>query len=428
MAATMRSARIGERDFTWGARTYVMGILNVTPDSFSGDGVTDLETAVARARQMEEDGADLIDIGGESTRPETWAGPGLSAAEELARVIPVVERVAAALAVPISIDTYKAAVAERALAAGANLVNDVWGLRRDPEMAATVSRAGAPVVLMHNKPGGGYRDLIGEIAASLLESIELARAAGIREDRVILDPGIGFGKTREENLEIIRRLPELRHLGFPILIGLSRKSFIGKTLDLPAGERLEGTAAAVALSIAGGADIVRVHDVRAMVRVARMADAIRQAGPPAHASSASVPGERLRRSSRVWLALGSNIGDRAAHLEAARAGLPEAGMTLVRASRVAETEPVGIRDQPRFLNQVLEVETSLEPRPLLEALKTLEQQLGRTARERWGPREIDIDILRYDGRNVDEHGLHIPHAELQNRPFLLELLEDLETQ
>jgi dihydropteroate synthase len=277
MAATMRSARIGERDFTWGARTYVMGIVNVTPDSFSGDGVTDLESAVARARQMERDGADLIDIGGESTRPETWAGPGLRAEEELARVIPVVQRVAAAVEVPVSIDTYKATVAERALAAGASLVNDVWGLRRDPDMAGTVSTAGAPVVLMHNKPGGGYRDLIGEIAASLLESVELARAAGIREDRIILDPGIGFGKTREENLEIIRRLSELHRLGFPLLIGPSRKSFIGKTLDLPAGERLEGTAAAVALSIVGGADIVRVHDVKAMVRVARMADAIRQA-------------------------------------------------------------------------------------------------------------------------------------------------------
>jgi dihydropteroate synthase len=277
MAATMRSARIGARDFTWGARTYVMGILNVTPDSFSGDGVTDLETAVARARQMERDGADLIDIGGESTRPETWAGPGLGADDELARVIPVVGRVAAAVAVPVSIDTYKAQVAQRALAAGATLVNDVWGLRRDPAMAGTVSQAGVPVVLMHNKPGGGYHDLIAEIAQSLLESVEVGRAAGIREDRIILDPGIGFGKTREENLEIIRRLPELHRLGFPLLIGPSRKSFIGKTLDLPAGERLEGTAAAVALSIAGGADIVRVHDVRAMVRVARMADAIRGA-------------------------------------------------------------------------------------------------------------------------------------------------------
>src|SRR5438105_5535209 len=405
-----------------------MGIVNVTPDSFSGDGVTDLEAAVAQARQMEQDGADLIDIGGESTRPETWTGPGLSADDELARVIPVMQRVAAAVTVPVSIDTYKAAVATRALEAGARLVNDVWALRRDPQMAAAVAGAGVPVVLMHNKPGGGYHDLLEEMAASLRESVELGRAAGIPEGRIILDPGIGFGKTREENLEIIRRLPELRRLGFPLLIGPSRKSFIGKTLDLPAGERLEGTAAAVALSIAGGADIVRVHDVKAMVRGGGMADAIRQSGPRAHASGASVPGERLRRSSTVWLALGSNLGDRAGYLRAARKALPEAGVTVVRASRVAETEPVGIRDQPHFLNQVLEVETSLEPRPLLDTLKQIERQLGRTARQRWGPREIDIDILRYDGRTVDEPGLHIPHAQLQSRPFLLDLLEDIDSR
>ena len=422
----MNVTRIGDHEFHWGSRTYVMGIVNVTPDSFSGDGVTDLEMAVAQARQMEQEGADLIDIGGESTRPETWAGPGLSVEDELARVIPVVARVAAVVGVPVSIDTYKATVAERAIVAGAALVNDVWGLRRDPQMAATVAAAGVPVVLMHNKPGGGYHDLIGEISASLRESAELARAAGVADDRIIVDPGIGFGKTREENLEIIRRLLELRRLGFPLLIGPSRKSFIGKTLDLPAGERLEGTAAAVALSIAGGADIVRVHDVKAMVRVARMADAIRLAGPPADASGALVPGERLRRSSRVWLALGSNLGDRAGYLRAARAALPKAGIVLVRASRVDETAPVGIRDQPQFLNQVLEVETSLEPRPLLDALKQIEHELGRTARERWGPREIDIDILRYDGRIVDEPGLHIPHAELQNRPFLLDLLQDID--
>ena len=273
----MNVTRIGEHEFRWGSRTYVMGIVNVTPDSFSGDGLTDLEAAVAQAKQMEEDGADLIDIGGESTRPETWAGPGLSVEDELARVIPVVTGLAAAVSVPVSIDTYKAEVARRAIAAGAALVNDVWGLRRDPTMAATVAAAGVQVVLMHNKPGGGYRDLIGEIAGSLRESVGLARAASVANDRIIVDPGIGFGKTREENLEIIRRLPEFRTLGFPLLIGPSRKSFIGKTLDLPPGERLEGTAAAVALSIAGGADIVRVHDVKAMVRVARMADAIRQA-------------------------------------------------------------------------------------------------------------------------------------------------------
>ena len=273
----MNVTRIGNHEFHWGSRTYVMGIVNVTPDSFSGDGVTDLETAVGQALQMEQDGADLIDIGGESTRPETWAGPGLSLEDELARVIPVVTRVAAMVAVPVSIDTYKAEVAKRAIAAGAGLVNDVWGLRRDPQMAATVAGVRVPVVLMHNKPGGGYVDLIGEISDSLRESVELARAAGVTDDRILVDPGIGFGKTREENLEIIRRLSELRQLGFPLLIGPSRKSFIGKTLDLPAGERLEGTATAVALSIAGGADIVRVHDVKAMVRVAKMADAIRQA-------------------------------------------------------------------------------------------------------------------------------------------------------
>ena len=270
----MGVTRIGAHEFRWGSRSYVMGIVNVTPDSFSGDGVTDLSAAVAQARQMEQDGADLIDIGGESTRPETWAGPGLAADDELRRVLPVVEQVAAAVAVPVSIDTYKASVAQRAVAAGASLVNDVWGFKRDAAMAATVAGLGVPVVLMHNHPGGGYRDLIGEITASLLESVALARSAGILDERIVLDPGIGFGKTRDENLEIIRRLPELRAIGFPLLLGPSRKSFIGKTLDLPVDERLEGTAAAVALSIAGGADIVRVHDVKAMVRVARMADAI----------------------------------------------------------------------------------------------------------------------------------------------------------
>jgi dihydropteroate synthase len=285
MAATLKSLRIGAHEFLWGSRTYVMGIVNVTPDSFSGDGVMDTDAAVAQAIEMERDGADLIDVGAESTRPETWSGPGLTAAEELTRAMPVVERIAAAVSVPISIDTYKSAVADRALAAGATIVNDVWGLKRDSAMAGVVARAGAPLIVMHNKPGGGYRDLLGEIAVGLLESISLARAARIADERIIVDPGIGFGKTREENLEIVRRLPQLRSLGYPLLIGPSRKSFIGKTLDLPSSERLEGTAAAVALSIAGGADIVRVHDVKAMVRVARMADAITR-GPSPHARGA----------------------------------------------------------------------------------------------------------------------------------------------
>jgi len=267
--------RIANHEFRWGSRTYVMGILNVTPDSFSGDGVMDLKVAVARARQMERDGADLVDIGGESTRPETWSGPGLVEAEELARVLPVVEAIAGAVGIPVSIDTYKAAVASRALAAGASLINDVFGLTRDPEMAGVVARAGVPVVVMHNRPvAGATSDLMRDVIQGLRESVALAEAAGVARDRIIVDPGIGFGKDRPGNIEIIRRLPELRALGAPILVGPSRKSFIGKTLDLPVDQRLEGTAAAVALSIAGGADLVRVHDVKAMVRVARMADAV----------------------------------------------------------------------------------------------------------------------------------------------------------
>ena len=270
----MRVTRIGGRDFRWGSRTYVMGIVNVTPDSFSGDGMADLTAAIGQARQMEQEGADLIDVGGESTRPETWSGSGLPVEEEMARVLPAIEGIVAAVGTPVSVDTYKAAVADRALAAGAALVNDVWALRRDPAMGHTVAKYDVPVVLMHNKPDGIYDDVVLDIAGWFGGAIRRAYEVSIPDAHIILDPGIGFGKTREENLEIIHRLPELRELGYPMLIGPSRKSFIGKTLDLPVDERLEGTAAAVALGIAGGADIVRVHDVKEMVRVARMADAI----------------------------------------------------------------------------------------------------------------------------------------------------------
>ncbi|MDQ6710365.1 MAG: dihydropteroate synthase [Candidatus Dormibacteraeota bacterium] len=266
--------RIGAFEFNWGSRTYVMGIVNVTPDSFSGDGITSVDAALERARQMEADGADLIDVGAESTRPETWTGPGLPETEEIARVLPVIEAIARAVRVPVSIDTYKAAVARRAIAAGAGIVNDVFGLRRDPVMAAVVAEAGVPVIVMHNGATPAGADLVDEIRRGLEESLALATGAGIDREQILIDPGIGFGKDREGNLEILRRLAEFRGIDCPILVGPSRKSFIGKTLDLPVGDRLEGTAAAVALSIAGGADVVRVHDVRAMVRVARMADAI----------------------------------------------------------------------------------------------------------------------------------------------------------
>ncbi len=266
--------RIGGFEFLWGSRTYVMGIINVSPDSFSGDGLNSVEAAVERARQMESEGADLLDVGAESTRPETWSGPGLSEAEEIARLIPAVEAISRAVRIPLSADTYKASVARRAVAAGAQIINDVFGLRRDPEMAATIAQSGVPVIVMHNGSIAAGTDLLEGIAGGLRESVLLATRAGINREQVLIDPGIGFGKDREGNLEIVRRLPELARLGSPILVGPSRKSFIGKTLDLPVEERVEGTAAMVALSIAGGADMVRVHDVRPMVRVARMTDAV----------------------------------------------------------------------------------------------------------------------------------------------------------
>ncbi len=249
-----------------------MGIINVTPDSFSGDGLgTDVEAAVAQALRFEDDGADILDVGGESTRP---GHAPVDADEELRRVIPLIERLAAAVSAPISVDTFKASVARRAIAAGATMVNDIWGLRRDPEMAGVVAEAGVPVVVMHNQEAPIYNDVIGDVMAGLRESLRLAEGAGIARERVIVDPGIGFAKRAEHSLELLRRLRELRALGCPILVGTSRKSSIGAVLGLPVEERLEGTAATVAIAIANGADIVRVHDVKAMVRVARMSDAI----------------------------------------------------------------------------------------------------------------------------------------------------------
>ena len=257
--------------FAWGVRTYVMAVLNVTPDSFSGDGIyLDPDATLARAEQLVEDGADLIDVGGESTRP--GATP-VDQDEELRRVIPVIERLAPRLPIPISIDTSKAEIARRALDAGATVVNDVWGLRHDPQLAA-VARSADGLILMHNQIGTQYRDLLSDVRTGLELSVDLALQAGIPRERLVIDPGIGFGKTPAHNLEILDRLDVLRELGLPILVGTSRKSTIGKVLDLPPTERVEGTGATVAIAIARGADLVRVHDVRPLVRVCRMADAI----------------------------------------------------------------------------------------------------------------------------------------------------------
>ena len=254
-----------------------MGVLNVTPDSFSGDGLnSDMDSAVEQAVRFQAEGADIIDIGGESTRPASIysdAAP-ISADEEMSRVIPVIESLSPLLDIPISVDTYKAEVACAALQAGAAMINDVWGFRRDPEMAQVAASAGVPVVLMHNQKHTRYVNLVPDVIAGLQEMMDAAVEAGVKRENVMLDPGMGFGKTAEHNLEILRRLDEFRALGAPLLVGMSRKSTIGYVLDLPVEERLEGTAATVALSVAFGADIVRVHDVKEMARVARMSDAV----------------------------------------------------------------------------------------------------------------------------------------------------------
>lgn len=285
----MKKITINNLTLDWGARTYVMGILNLTPDSFSGDGLEGkgLDLVLFQARGFVEAGVDILDVGGESTRP--GAAP-VTGEEELDRVLPVITRLREEFETPISIDTYKKVVAEGALNAGAALVNDVWGFQADPGLAALASRAGVPVVLMHNRStpnnaaikellggryiGVEYQNLLEDVKSELLESISLAHQAGIPDDLIILDPGIGFGKTVEQNLELVNRLDEIRDLGYPVLLGPSRKSFIGYTLDLPLDDRVEGTAAAVAVGITRGADIIRVHDVKEMVRIARMTDAI----------------------------------------------------------------------------------------------------------------------------------------------------------
>ena len=297
----MKRLSIGKFTFDWGARTYVMGILNITPDSFSGDGLLSspifeengggqvgANIALAQGRSFLASGADILDVGGESTRP---GSEPLDAQAEMARVIPVVQALSKEFPETlISIDTYKAVVAEEALKAGAQIVNDVWALRADPALAGVVAKYNATVILMHNRSnpasvevraqlgnayiGAEYDDLLEDVKRELMDSVRLAKQARIPDERIILDPGIGFGKTVAHNLELIRRLDEIRALGYPVLLGTSRKSFIGFTLDLPADQRVEGTAATVSVGITRGADIIRVHDVEHMVRIAKMTDAI----------------------------------------------------------------------------------------------------------------------------------------------------------
>ena len=281
--SSVNVTRCGKTEFYWGERTYVMGIVNVSPDSFSGDGASDIETAVVQACRFVQEGADILDIGGESTRP---GSSPITVEEEIRRVIPVIEKLAGRINVPISIDSYKYEVAIQALDTGAAIINDQWGLKTEPRLAELAAKNKVPIILMSNQRDRGgydagvgrdtanYQDVMAEVIASLRKSMTLAQQAGVPQENIIIDPGIGFGKTWQQDIEIIRRLKELKVLGLPILMGTSRKSLIKMVLNLPANQRVEGTAATVAISIANGADIVRVHDVKQMARVCKMTDAI----------------------------------------------------------------------------------------------------------------------------------------------------------
>ena len=263
----------------WGKRTYVMGVINVTPDSFSGDGLGgDDRAAAEQAHRFEAEGADFIDIGAESTRP---GHQPVTEEEELSRLLPSLEAVAARVSVPISVDTWKSSVARGALEHGSRIVNDVWGLKANPELASVAAEYGAGLILMHNQRGHQYEELMEGIIGSLRQSVGAALAAGVFREDLVIDPGIGFGKTADQNIAVLQDLRRLSQIGLPVLVGTSRKSTIGRLLDLPPEQRVEGTAATVALAIAGGADIVRVHDVREMVRVCRVSDAIVRGWRPA---------------------------------------------------------------------------------------------------------------------------------------------------
>jgi dihydropteroate synthase len=280
MKNTLPSTKCGDTEFRWGEKTYVMGVVNLSPDSFSGDGIgDDIEAAVDQAQRMVAEGADIIDVGGESTRPGTAPMSVEDVDEELRLVIPAIERLAREISVPISVDTYKARVAARALEAGAALINDIWGLKKDPALARLAAEKGVPIILMANERDAPPRvGIVARVISDLESGIKIALDAGVAAENIIIDPGIGFGKSLEQNLELVNRLAELKVLGKPILLGTSRKSMIGLVLNLPADKRLEGNLAVTAIGIANGADMVRVHDVRQTALVCRMSDAIIRRG------------------------------------------------------------------------------------------------------------------------------------------------------
>jgi dihydropteroate synthase len=402
------------------ASPQLMGILNVTPDSFSDGGRhSDLASAVARAKAMVGEGAAIVDVGGESTRPGHLP---VSEDEELRRVVPVLEALAAELDAPISIDTSKAKVAREAARRGVCVINDVWGLQRDPGMADAVADTGSAVVVMHNRSHADETiDILDDVERFFERSLNLAAAAGVPFGRILLDPGIGFGKTRRQNHSCIWNLDRFLRFGAPILVGLSRKSFIGGIIDAEVERRLPGTLAADTIALVRGASVLRVHDVAENRAALAVFAALKAAAAP------SSEAERKNDSrARVVLALGGNVGDKVRSLRRAlRALTREPGIELTAVSRFYRTPPWGNTDQDWFVNACALGRTTLSPEALLGRVKALEVELGRAPAERWGPRVIDIDLIAYGDIALKTERLTLPHPELFNRAFVLVPLAEI---
>src|ERR1700722_5228519 len=397
----------------------LMGILNVTPDSFSDGGRhSDLASAVVRAKAMVADGASIIDVGGETTRPCHVPVPE---DEELRRVLPPLE-VLADLDARISIDTSKAAVARAAARLGACVINDVWGLQRDPGMADAVAETGsAGGVMHHREQADSAIDILDDVERFFERSLNLAAGAGVPFGRILLDPGVGFGKTRQQNHACIWNLDRFRRLGAPILVGLSRKSFIGGVIDAAVDRRLPGPPAADTIALMRGASVLRVHDVVENRAALAVFMALKTAAAPPLAAESKDDGK-----ARVVLALGGNVGDKAKSLRRAlRAIASEPGIELTGVSRLYRTAPWGKTDQDWFVNACALGLTSLKPEALLERVKRLEGELGREPTERGGARIIDLDPIAHGDVTLKTGRLTLPHPELFNRAFVLVPLAEI---
>lgn len=347
--------------------------------------------------------------------------------------MPVIKAIKARFNVPVSVDTYKSAVAKAALAAGADLINDIWGLKYDPEMAGVIAKSGAACCLMHNRQVPRTHDFLAGCLKELQESVALALAAGIRPDKIILDPGVGFGKTYEQNLLVLKHLDAFKALGYPLLLGTSRKSVIGLTLHVPASERVMGTAVTSAAAVHHGCAFVRVHDIRENYEAIKMAETIKYVPEPTDTEPAGGSGPEPASSGpadapspvwhRAYLGIGANLGDRRSYIQKAVAAISAApDIRRVICSDLFETVPYGGVEQDDFLNGCISMETTQSPQELLAFLNGIEADLGRERIVRWGPRTIDLDILLYDDWIVDDDNLKIPHIDMQNREFVLKPL------